>query len=75
MKIRGVSYKRVWRDTDGEIIRVSPSIDYGFVAQELEDVIPEAVILDEKNDFRTVRYSELVSLCIKAINEQKLILD
>jgi hypothetical protein len=74
-KIRGVTYRRIWRDENDEIIKVSENIDYGFVAQELEDVIPEVVILDEENDFRTVKYAELVSICIEAINEQKAILD
>jgi hypothetical protein len=75
MKIRGVTYRRVWRNDDGEIIRTSDNIDYGFVAQELEEVIPEVVLLDKEKDFRTVKYAEIVSLCVKAINEQKLILD
>ena len=74
-KIRGVTYKRVWRNEEGEIIRISPNKDYGFVAQELENVIPETVILEPETDFRTVKYAELVSICIQAINEQKEILN
>jgi hypothetical protein len=74
-KIRGVTYKRVWRNEQGEIIRISPNKDYGFVAQEIENVIPEMVILEPETDFRTVKYAELVSVCIQAINEQKQILN
>jgi hypothetical protein len=74
-KIRGVTYKRVWRNADNEIVRISPNKDYGFVAQEIEVVIPEAVIVEKKNNFRLVKYAELVSISIQAINEQKIILD
>jgi Chaperone of endosialidase len=74
-KIRGVTYKRVWRDKDDQIVRISPNKDYGFVAQEVEVVFPEAVILEEGKNFRTVKYAEIVSASIQAINEQKLILD
>jgi hypothetical protein len=73
-QIRGVTYTRIWTDEEGNIIRRSPKKDYGFVAQELEFVIPESVILDKRDDFRTVRYSELVSICIESIKDQKKLL-
>ena len=73
-QIRGVKYTRIWTDEEGNIIRRSPKRDYGFVAQELEFVIPEAVILDKIKDFRTVKYSELVSICIESIKDQKKLL-
>jgi hypothetical protein len=38
-------------------------------------VFPEAVILESATNFRTVKYAEIVSASIQAINEQKLILD
>jgi hypothetical protein len=73
-QIRGVKYTRIWTDEEGNIIRRSPRKDYGFVAQELEFVIPESVILDKREDFRTVKYSELVSICIESIKDQKKLL-
>ena len=73
-QIRGVTYTRIWTDEEGNIIRRSPKKDYGFVAQELEFVIPESVILDKRDDFRNVRYSELVSICIESIKDQKKLL-
>jgi hypothetical protein len=73
-QIRGVTYTRIWTDEEGNIVRRSPKKDYGFVAQELEFVIPESVILDKIKDFRTVKYSELVSICIESIKDQKKLL-
>jgi len=45
----------------------------GFIAQELERVLPEAVTKDEKG-YR-VAYSEVVPLLVEAIKEQQREID
>jgi hypothetical protein len=45
----------------------------GVIAQDVQAVLPEVV--DDDTDFMQVRYSELVPLCIKAIQEQQAIID
>jgi hypothetical protein len=74
-QIRGVSYKRVWRDVDGNITKISPTKTYGFVAQEIALIIPEATRFAGENKFGTVNYGQLISVSIQAIKEQKLLLD
>jgi hypothetical protein len=41
----------------------------GFVAQELVDVVPEAVLYDEGSDRFSVNYGSLVAVCVEAIKE------
>jgi hypothetical protein len=45
----------------------------GVIAQDVQAVLPEVV--DDDTDFMQVRYSELVPLCIKAIQEQQAIIE
>ena len=47
--------------------------DIGFVAQELEHVVPE-IVFDAGEGILGVKYELIVSLCLKALQEQKLIL-
>jgi hypothetical protein len=50
--------------------------DIGFIAQELERVVPELVFSEDKiNHLKKVKYYEIVSLCIEAIKEQDLELE
>ena len=46
----------------------------GFIAQELEKVIPELVFTDE-DGFKSVQYGQLVSLGIGSIQEQQKRID
>jgi hypothetical protein len=46
----------------------------GFIAQELNHVLPEVVFGDEENHYR-VKYSDIIALCIEAIKEQSVLLD
>jgi hypothetical protein len=47
------------------------STDIGFIAQEVEKVIPE-LVFKEKNDLdlKKIKYYEMVSICLEAIKEQ-----
>ena len=50
-----------------------PEDDIGFIAQELYITLPQVVVYRNNNWF--VKYEEIVSICIKAIQEQSIILD
>ena len=49
--------------------------DVGFVAEEMVDVIPEVVAIDAQGRPDAVSYDRLVSVCVKAIQELKTIVD
>jgi hypothetical protein len=49
-----------------------PSI--GFIAQEVEKVVPELVFTDEER-YKTLSYGHLVSIGIGAVQEQQKIID
>jgi len=48
--------------------------DIGFIAQELELVIPEVVFGSESAGY-AVKYQDIIALCIEAIKEQSNIID
>ena len=48
--------------------------DIGFIAQELQIVIPE-VVIGRNDDILRVKYHDIVALCIEAIKEQSKILE
>ena len=48
--------------------------DIGFLAQELEFVIPEVVFGSEESGY-FVKYQDIIALCIEAIKEQSNIID
>lgn len=51
----------------------NPSIHLGLIAQEVEKIIPEACGLRTiyEKEYKTVKYSELVSVLISAVQEQQ----
>jgi len=57
-QLRGVTYKWINNDTDG----------MGLIAQELEEVVPEAVSTDS-NGTKSINYSSLVGLLVEAVKE------
>lgn len=44
---------------------------FGFVAQDLEKVVPEAVVYDEETDVYGINYMEMVPLLVEALKEQQ----
>jgi hypothetical protein len=58
LMMQGVEYDRI--DTEQHQI--------GFIAQEIEKIIPEAVLTT--NDMKSVAYQNLVAVLVEAIKEQ-----
>jgi hypothetical protein len=63
LKLRGVSYQ--WKDKQkgGDAVRL------GFIAQEVEDVVPELAYYNPNGDYMGVHYKETVALLVEAIKE------
>ncbi len=61
-----------WNDKAVELneVKNTESINYGVIAQEIEKVLPELV--HETNGFKSVDYSQLFGILIKAIQELNL---
>lgn len=71
-QLRGVSFS--WRQEDYPEQRFSDKRQVGFIAQELVDVLPEAVSEDD-NGYLNVDYSKLTPLLVEAIKEQQKQID
>ncbi len=64
MRLRPVSFD--WKDTKNQ------KTNLGFLAQEVEKVIPEAVVKgDDQNNTLGMNYSELLPVVIRSIQEQQ----
>ncbi|MFY0593665.1 tail fiber domain-containing protein [Roseivirga sp.] len=59
-RLRGVSYN--WKDDS------KPANKIGFIAQEVEKVLPELVITKE-NGFKAVNYAEMTAVLVEAVKE------
>jgi hypothetical protein len=69
--MRGVSF--LWNDD----VNYHTKTDIGFVAQEIQHVMPELVFKakDTEDALYHVKYYDVIALCLEAIKEQSLILD
>src|SRR5690606_29277232 len=59
MELRGVNFTWKW---DGRRTM-------GFIAQEVEQVIPEIVHTDSKTEMKSVEYGNIVALVVEALKE------
>ncbi len=79
LKLRPVSY--TWKDKS---LNVGTGINLGFIAQELQSIVPDVVVHSntevnketgkvdsEYSDVYSVKYSELIPVLVKAIQEQQ----
>lgn len=64
-KLQGVSFD--WKDT-GEST-------YGFIAQQVEPILPELVATDEEDGIKSVNYVGLIGHLVEAIKEQQAQID
>ncbi len=68
MSLRGVNYR--WK-TDTE----ADPLELGFIAQEVEKVVPELVYTDPDNGIKSMGYGNLTPLLVNAVQEQQDMID
>ncbi len=60
------------KENDSEFNSGDESIrNIGFIAQEVEKILPEAVCFNGIKDYKTVKYAELTSVLVEGIKELK----
>ena len=69
-QIRPVTFD--WSPVEGVSDR--EGADFGFIAQELEEVVPEAVHT-RADGYKTVRYEKVVPVLLQAVKEQQAVID
>jgi len=67
-KLNGVSFD--WKTEDFPERKFSKGRHFGFIAQDVEKVLPEIVMTDENNE-KAVAYVELIPLLLEAIKLQQ----
>jgi hypothetical protein len=70
--ISGVSYK--WKSEFNEIHGYNDKHDVGVIAQDVLNILPEAV-RQNKTGYYSVRYERIIPLLIEAIKEQQKQID
>ena len=65
-QIRPVTFD--WVPTEG--VSEREGADFGFIAQELEQIVPEAVYT-RTDGYKTVRYEKVVPILLQAVKEQQ----
>jgi hypothetical protein len=68
MKLRGVSYG--WKTEEFPDHHFDNHTHFGFIAQEVEEVLPEVVGTDELG-WKTLRYNGFTPLLVEAVKEQQ----
>jgi hypothetical protein len=70
MQLRGVTFD--WKTKDFPNRTFSEKRSLGFIAQEVEKVIPEVVQTENSTEgFKSVQYDKVVALLVEAIKEQQ----
>ena len=69
--MRGVSF--LWNTG----VNVETITDIGFIAQEIQHVIPELVFKakDTEESYYQVKYYDIIALCLEGIKEQSELID
>ncbi len=76
-QLNGVSYnmkKEFYNISDQELLRQvmhANKNDFGFIAQEVKEVLPEIVSLDPTSELYTINYVKLIPVLVEAIKEQQ----
>lgn len=72
--LRGVYFN--WNQNDYPERQFGLNTELGFIAQEVEKIVPEVVTKDKtKDEFRSIKYDKLVALLVEAIKEQQKQID
>jgi hypothetical protein len=67
------SYYFDWNNVAVKELGMQKKKQIGVLAQELEKVLPEAVLIDKKSGYKSVDYMKLTPVIIQAIKEQNQI--
>lgn len=51
------------------------NLNLGFIAQDVEEIVPESVRYDELNDIYSMEYSAIIPVLVEAIKEQQAQID
>ncbi|MBT7766325.1 MAG: tail fiber domain-containing protein, partial [Bdellovibrionales bacterium] len=65
LSLRGVTFD--WRNNDKH--------DFGFIAQEVQELIPEIVRDDSNRGLLTVDYAKIIPILVEAIKRQQVEID
>jgi hypothetical protein len=60
-----------WNDVATDKLGLEKKKQIGVLAQELEKVLPEAVLTDKKSGYKSVDYMKLTPVLIEAVKEQQ----
>jgi hypothetical protein len=72
--LRGVYFN--WNQNEYPDKQFGSNVELGFIAQEVEKIIPEVVTKDKtKDEYRSIKYDKLVALLVEAIKEQQKQID
>ncbi len=72
MKVRGARFE--FRADEFKDYQFAEGPQFGFIAQELENVFPE-VVKTESNGYKSVNYSEMIPVLVEALKEQQKQID
>ena len=72
MSLRGVHYE--WRQNEFAHKRFKAGTQIGFIAQEIEKVVPE-LVKTNADGYKSVAYTNLTPILVEAIKEQQKIID
>jgi hypothetical protein len=56
-------------------MKIDDANDIGFIAQEMETVIPEIVHTNANNGYKSLDYGAITAVLVKAVQEQQTIID
>lgn len=72
-QLRGINFK--WQTPeDSSFVFIDSSLQIGFIAQEVESIVPEVVSTD-KNGIKSLNYSRMVALLTEGMKEQQATID
>jgi hypothetical protein len=69
MKVRGTTFE--FRTNEFQDYQFAEGPQFGFIAQELENVFPEVVKTD-RNGYKSVNYNGMIPILLESIKEQQL---
>jgi len=68
LQLRGISYS--WRQDEYPEMKFDDQTHLGFVAQEIKDLVPGAVLVDDNGNM-SVDYGRITPLLVEAVKEQQ----